>query len=116
MSWRPRASYRTMATADPTANAAASRAYYAAYLAIAHRAQARGFPFTSPKDYYRHDELPDDAARWGIIDDEGRDVLTLLHATRIKADYWADHVELVEAAEVTQLAEDLVSKLLDEVV
>ena len=52
-------------------NAAASRAYYAAYLAIAHRAQHRGLPFTSTsgKEYYRHDSLPDDAARWGIIDD-----------------------------------------------
>ena len=43
----------------PLCNAAASRAYYAAYQAVADRAQENGVSFTGEAvDYYRHDSLP----------------------------------------------------------
>ena len=35
-------------------------------------AQRRGVEFTSARDYYRHDTLPDDAHGWGILDEEQR--------------------------------------------
>jgi hypothetical protein len=57
---------RLVSTGDgnclPLSNAAASRAYYAAYLAVADRAQRDGRVFDSARsDYYRHDTLPDHA-------------------------------------------------------
>ncbi len=93
-------------------NASAARAYYAAYLAVAHQAQARGWSFTSDKRYYKHDELPDDAQRWGVLDGDGIEWLEHLRDLRVKADYWEDHVTIVEAAEAASIAEALVEKLL----
>ena len=47
---------------DALSNAAASRAYYAAYLAIADNAQQRRRSYTDlASTYYRHDSFPDDA-------------------------------------------------------
>ncbi len=95
------------------ANACASRAYYAAYLAVAHRAQGERVPFTgAASPYYRHDSLPEDAFRWRILDDEARDDLTLLRDRRVKADYWEDHVDLEEANDSVAIAEKLVTTLL----
>jgi hypothetical protein len=93
-------------------NAAASRAYYAVYLAVAHCAQARHRPFDPGKEYYRHDSLPDDAARWGILDDDGHDMLEVLRSRRIKADYWGDHVSTLEAIQATEWAMQMLEKLL----
>ena len=90
----------------------ASRAYYAAYLAVAHCAQQRGIVFTSEKGYYHHDTLPADAARHGIVDDEGRRDLTELRDMRVKADYWEDAVEFEEADIVARVAARLVKGLL----
>jgi uncharacterized protein (UPF0332 family) len=97
---------------DCLANAVANRAYYAAYHAVAHRAQERHLPFTADRDYYRHDRLPDDAARWGILGEEARRDLKQLHDTRVKADYYEDPVELDEAEIVANLAAKLVRELL----
>ena len=93
-------------------NASAARAYYAAYLAVAHRAQAAQRTFTSDKDYYKHDELPDQAQRWGLLDGDGCDSLEHLRDLRLKADYWEEHVTVVEAAEAASIAEGLVEQLL----
>lgn len=93
-------------------NAVANRAYYAAYHAVAHLAQARGIQFTSDKGYYRHDTFADDARRSGILDDEGARALRELYAKRIKADYLADPVEFDEADLAAELAQKLVTKLL----
>lgn len=93
-------------------NAAASRAYYAAYHAVAHVAQRDGIEFTSERCYYRHDTLPDDALGWGILDDEQRLDLSELLGLRIKADYDEAPVELDEASRADQVARGLVASLL----
>lgn len=98
---------------DGLLNAAASRAYYAAYLAVADRALRDRVDFTNHEaSYYRHDGLPDDALRWGILDEDGRDELTLLYGLRIKADYLEDQVELEEASEAYEAAARMVTNLL----
>jgi len=94
------------------ANAVANRAYYAAYHAVAHVAQQQRKAFTAEKDYYRHDTLPDDGARWGILDDTARRDLRDLYGMRIKADYQDDPVELEEAERMAGLAVKLVKGLL----
>jgi hypothetical protein len=93
-------------------NAAASRAYYAAYHAVAHVAQRDGIEFTSERSYYRHDTLPDDARGWGILDEEQRLDLWELQNLRIKADYHEAPVELEEADRAEMLARGLVTRLL----
>lgn len=100
---------------DGLLNAAASRAYYAAYLAVADRALGAGLAFTDrDSTYFRHDDLPDDACRWGIIDDDGRDELSHLYALRIKADYLEDQVDLEEATLAHAVAERFVARLVEE--
>lgn len=94
-------------------NAAASRAYYAAYLAIADRAQQLYRGFTGEKaTYYRHDTLADDAVAWGIIDHDLGDRLRWLYTTRIKADYYEDQVTLEEASRALDLARSVVTTVL----
>ena len=101
-------------TIDGLPNAAASRAYYAAYLAVAHRAQALVVPISASKDaYYRHDTLPDDAVRHGILDDNGRRRLEHLRDLRVKPDYLEDHVDFEEADHAVAVADDVVRSVLD---
>ncbi len=97
---------------DCLGDAVANRAYYAAYHAVAHLAQARGIEFTSDKAYYQHDRFADDAYRSGILDVEGARDLRELYAMRIKADYLDDPVEFDEADLAAELAQKLVTKLL----
>lgn len=100
---------------DALPNAAASRTYYAAYLAVADRAQGLRREFTDEREtYYRHDRLPDDAVRWGLVDDDGADDLRWLRDLRIKADYFQDQIELEEASQAFEVAQELVSMLLKE--
>ena len=96
---------------DCLPNAVASRAYYSAYLAVAHVAQQRKIPFTSDKAYYVHDTLPDAAARHGIVDAGGRTGLKWLYSSRIKADYLEDSVEFDEANAACEAAKELVEGL-----
>ncbi|HEY3356165.1 MAG TPA: hypothetical protein VGQ83_23135 [Polyangia bacterium] len=94
-------------------NACASRAYYAAYLATAERMQRLGAGFTAAAgSHYRHDSLPEDAARLGILDEDDRDDLILLRDRRVKADYWEDNIDLEEASGAHEVAARLVQKLL----
>lgn len=100
---------------DALANAAASRAYYAAYLAVADGAQRRRRGFTDREaTYYRHDRLPEDAAAWGIIDRAGSDDLRWLRDLRIKADYFEDQVSLEEASEACEVARAMVADVLED--
>ena len=107
---------RLVSTGDgdllPLSNAAASCAYYAAYLAIADRAQrdGRGFDSTG-SGYYRHDTFPDQALRWAILDEDLRDDLSWLRDLRVKADYWEDQVSYEEASEAAGIAEQFVALL-----
>ena len=99
----------------PLANAAASRAYYAAYLTIADLAQRDRRAFDSSlSEYYRHDTLPNNAFHWALIDDELREDLTWLRDLRVKADYWEDQVSQEEASEAATVATRFVA-LLEEV-
>ncbi len=97
---------------DCLANAVANRAYYAAYHAVAHVAQARDVAFTSEKGYYRHDTLPDDAVGSRILTQDRALDLEDLYALRIKADYHDDPVEREEADRAAGLAKALVEELL----
>lgn len=100
---------------DTLANAAASRAYYAAYLAVADTAQRLRRNFTDrDATYYRHDTLPDDAFAWRLVDEDRRDDLRWLRDLRIKADYYEDQVTLEEASEAFHVARDLVDSTLRE--
>jgi hypothetical protein len=107
---------RLVSTGDgnclPLSNAAASRAYYAAYLAVADRAQRDGRVFDSARsDYYRHDTLPDNALGWTILDADLREDLSWLRDLRVKADYWEDQVSYEEASEAASIAEQFVALL-----
>lgn len=100
---------------DALSNAAASRAYYGAYLAVADRAQRSGREMTShDRGWYRHDSLPSDARAWGILDDDDAEALAWLQGMRIKADYWEDQVSLEEASAAFTEARRIVATLLDE--
>ena len=89
------------------ANTVASRAYYAAYLAVAHVAQQKRFPFDADTDYYRHHTFPDFAARHGILTSDSRLDLEHLRDLRIRADYKEDPVELEEAELAAEMAREL---------
>lgn len=104
----------TEGSADlPLHNATASRAYYAAYQAVADRAQQVGIQFDGAQaDYYRHDRLPSRARDSRILDDDQRDDLERLHALRVKADYWEDQVDYEEAAAATESARGIVDAIL----
>ena len=93
-------------------NAAASRAYYAAYLAVADAAQRQNRPFDGARDYYKHDNVPDNAYRWQIVDDDEPEALILLRDDRIKADYYEEPIELEEAELLLEHATHLVRKIL----
>jgi uncharacterized protein (UPF0332 family) len=99
---------------EPLSNAAASRAYYAAYQAVADCAHQQGLSFDSHEpQYYRHDTLPDRAHRWGILDEDSTDDLARLRDLRVKADYYKDMVEYDEASEAQVMARRIVATLLD---
>lgn len=98
---------------DGLFNAAASRMYYAAYLAVADRALRAGRGFTDDqRSYFRHDRLARDAQRWGILDGGDAEELEALYSLRIRADYLEDHVDFDEASLAYEGAQRLVSRLL----
>jgi len=100
---------------DALANAAASRAYYAAYLAIADHAQQRRRGYTDrAATYYRHDSFPDDARAWGILSHDESDDLRWLYNLRIKADYHEDQVSHEEASEAFEVASGLLRSVLED--
>lgn len=103
-------------TRDALANASASRAYYAAYLAVADAAQRSHRSFTDRDGtYYRHDSLPDDAVRWRLLDVRQRGVLRWLHGLRLKADYFEDQVSFEEASRACDGARTILDITLQEV-
>ncbi|HWO18445.1 MAG TPA: HEPN domain-containing protein [Kofleriaceae bacterium] len=98
--------------AEPLANASASRAYYAAYQAVANCAQEAGVEFNSRgANYYVHDKLPSLAFHRRIIDLDEREALSWLYGLRIKADYADEHVANDEASEAAEIARRLVQRL-----
>ena len=96
-------------------NAAASRMYYAVYLTVADRALRGGRGFTDDGlSYFRHDRLPRDAQRWGILDGDDAEELEILHSLRIRADYLEDQVDFDEASLAYDGAQRLVGRMLGE--
>lgn len=98
---------------DALSNAAASRAYYAAYLADSALRRRRDFT-AHGATYYRHDTLPDEAMAWRIIDADQGDDLRWLRDLRIKADYYEDQVSLEEASQALEVATALLDAILPE--
>ena len=100
---------------DALPNAAASRAYYAAYLAISYRAMRWGYPFTDRAGlYYRHDTLPDDAIAWGILDRRIAALFRDLYHLRLTADYSSGSASLEQASDAYDVARAIVAGVLKE--
>lgn len=99
---------------DSFPNASVSRAYYAAYLAVATSAQAGGYSFTGEsrrggEPYYRHDSIAEDVLDWDLVDEDTASDLDWLRGLRIKADYLEDNLNLEEAS----AAADVAARILD---
>ncbi|MCB9587928.1 MAG: HEPN domain-containing protein [Polyangiaceae bacterium] len=94
-------------------SASASRAYFAAYLAVADLALQRGHRYPDG-NYFRHNEFPQLARTWRLLTDDQRDDLALIRDRRVKADYTQDFVDVSEASESLEIAESFVG-LLEEV-
>jgi len=94
---------------DPCPNAAASRAYYAAYHACWHAMNEVGIPTPEVRPgvcYFLHDSLPYEARRAGVLDDQASEGLYDLVRLRVAADYLEEDltVELARKALVTATA------------
>jgi len=97
---------------DPLANASVSRAYYAAYHAVADCAQQSGVAFDSREaNYYVHDKLPAMAFHRQIIGLDECEDLSWLYGLRVKADYAEEYVDNEEASEAAEVARQLVQRL-----
>jgi uncharacterized protein (UPF0332 family) len=102
---------------DPCPNAAASRAYYAAYHACWHAMNEAGIPTPEVRPgvyYFLHDPLPGDALEVGVLDRQAGKALRWLSELRVVADYLGDEltVELVKRA--LEKATAFVQRLLGE--
>ena len=98
--------------ADPLTNASASRAYYAAYQAVADYAQRMGLEFDSRgSNYYVHDRLPVMAFHRRILHLQEREDLAWLYGLGVKADYAGEHVDHEEASAAAGIARQLVYRL-----
>jgi hypothetical protein len=76
---------------EPLNHAAASRAYYAAYGAVADRVLRSGRPLPAG-GYFKHGSFPEDAFHDGFLTSELREMLVWLRDLRVKADYEEDQV------------------------
>lgn len=98
----------------PLPNAAATRAYYAAYHACWHTAEHQGYEVPEHdgrRRYWRHDVFPTDMLRFGILDEDRKEVLEQLYEKRIVADYYEDEITREEAVELTRQARSLIRSL-----
>jgi uncharacterized protein (UPF0332 family) len=102
---------------DPCPNAAASRAYYAAYHACWHGMNDAGIPTPEVRPgvyYFQHEPLPRDAVEAGVLDRQASKELSWLVEVRVVADYFEEEltVELVRRA--LEKARAFVRRLLGE--
>ena len=96
-------------------NAAASRAYYAAYQACWAAMVDRGIPVpqTERGEYFPHKMLPSQARRAGLFRDEDeQEDLIFLESQRVVADYSQEDVTLRSSRECLGIATRLVNCLL----
>lgn len=113
--WENLAAAQVLLTGDePSPNASASRAYYAAYHAVWVCMVAADYPVPSRPGgrYFGHKDLPDDALEARILDDVQADTLAFLEGRRVKADYATVGVDLDEAGDCVDRADSLLKTIL----
>lgn len=101
-----RAARALLDMAPPCSSAAATRAYYAVYHAGWFLLEAEGYvpPDRDGRRYWRHDEFGIDLLRFGIVDEDGRELVEHLKAQRMVADYYPDEIPADEARQLTEEA------------
>jgi uncharacterized protein (UPF0332 family) len=102
---------------DPCPNAAASRAYYAAYHACWFAMNEAGYetPEAHPGIFYfHHRQLPSEAVEAGVLDTRASDELEKLRIWRVSADYLKDELTVDEAELAFKTADAFVRGLLGE--
>ncbi|QRK05784.1 HEPN domain-containing protein [Archangium violaceum] len=102
---------------EPCPNAAASRAYYAAYHACWHAMNEVGIPTPEVRSgvyYFLHEPLPYEARRTGVLDDWTSQELFDLRELRIAADYLEEDVTVEDAWEALKAATVIVRHVLGE--
>lgn len=98
-------------------NAAASRAYYAAYHACWVLMEDAGHqvPQTARGTYFPHKELPELARRAQVLTDEDSEALAFLESQRVVADYFREDLTLEVTVSCVERAERLVGLLSGEI-
>lgn len=102
---------------DPCPNAAASRAYYAAYHACWHAMNEAGFPTPEVRrgiHYFMHDSLPYEALGAGVFDEQASEGLFNLRELRAAADYMEEELTVEHARKALELATAIVQQVLGE--
>ncbi|WP_146210142.1 HEPN domain-containing protein [Vitiosangium sp. GDMCC 1.1324] len=102
---------------EPCPNAAASRAYYAAYHACWHAMNEAGIPTPEVRSgvyYFLHDPLPYEARRAGVLDDQGSEGLCELVRLRVAADYLQEDLTVERARAALETATTIVRGVLGE--
>jgi uncharacterized protein (UPF0332 family) len=102
---------------DPCPNAAASRAYYAAYHACWQAMNEAGIPTPQVRPgvyYFLHEPLPQDALDVGVLDRDASKVLDWLVDLRVAADYTVDDVTVDLVRQALEAATRFVRCLLGE--
>jgi len=106
-----------LAVEDPCPNAAASRAYYAAYHACWYAMNAVGIPTPEVRPgvyYFQHDPLPRDAFVAGVLDRQASKDLSWLFEVRVVADYFEEELTVELARRALEKARTFVRRLLGE--
>jgi uncharacterized protein (UPF0332 family) len=102
---------------DPCPNAAASRAYYAAYHACWHAMNEAGFPTPEVRPgvyYFLHEPLPYEARRSGVLDEQASEGLYDLVQLRVAADYLEEELTVERANKALETATAIVRRVLGE--
>jgi uncharacterized protein (UPF0332 family) len=118
--WENLAAARLLLEAeDPCPNAAASRAYYAAYqacwAAMVHEEGIEPPEVRPGSKYFRHADLPHEARDAGVLDERESKLLADLCDLRVEADYYEDvDVTVEEVGGALQRVDSLVRGLVGE--
>ncbi len=102
---------------EPCPNAAASRAYYAAYHACWHAMNEAGIPTPEVRPgvyYFLHEPLPYEAYRAGVLDDRASEGLHELVRLRVSVDYLEEELTVARAREALETAMSIVQRVLGE--
>ena len=103
---------------DPCPNAAASRAYYAAYHACWFAMNEAGIPTPEVRPgvyYFVHEPLSYETCQAGVLESWAGEWLFELRELRVAADYLEEDVTVDEAREALEAATTIVRHVLGEV-